>query len=161
MREILLVIHILLGITWVGGIMFIGWGVFPATLHMTLENQRQFLIRLMKGSHHLFSFIGAMVIITGVLLGTVFGPIKSLDTLLHSTYGHLFLTAFILGIFTLFWGIFVGYHQMMDIFTDEYYWKEAENGNKSPLIRALSKLTLLESVEVMGFIAIVVIMVLL
>ncbi len=161
MREVLLVIHILLGIMWAGGIMFVGWGVYPVTLKMPLENQRKFLIQLMKWTHHLFTLIGSLVIFTGFLLGTVFGPIKSWEALFYSTYGLLWLTAFFLGIFALLWGIFVGYRGMMRLFLDDFVWTEAVNGNKEPLMRGLFRLTVMESMEVIGFIALVVIMVLL
>ncbi|WP_085992878.1 hypothetical protein [Oceanobacillus senegalensis] len=58
MRQILLIIHITLGVLWAGGIMFIGWGVFPASLSISLNNQRKFLIQLMKSTHHFFTLIG-------------------------------------------------------------------------------------------------------
>lgn len=159
-RTILLVVHILLGITWVGGILFIGWGVFPATLQLSLKNQRFFLIKLMKWSHHLFSIIGFFVIVTGVLLGTAFGPLHSIDAILHTRYGHIWLTALIISIITLLWGIFVGYREMMIIFTNDYLWHEADQGNKKPLLLELIRLALLEPMEVVGFVALVVLMVL-
>jgi len=160
MRVILLTIHIMLGITWAGGIMFIGWGVFPATLHLRLADQRQFLIKLMKGTHHLFTFIGALVILTGILLGTVFGPLHSLDAVWNTSYGNIWLTALIIGLITLLWGIVVGYREMMIIFTNDYLWHEAENGNKKPLLKQLFRLAALESIEVVGFVTLVVLMVL-
>lgn len=93
--------------------------------------------------------------------GHRFGPIKSWEALFYSTYGHLWLTAFFLGIFALLWGIFVGYRGMMRLFLDDFVWIEAVNGNKEPLMRGLFRLTVMESMEVIGFIALVVIMVLL
>src|SRR5690625_6625148 len=86
MRELILVLHIFLAIIWAGGIMFIGWGVFPASLKLPLAKQRYFLISLMKSTHHLFSLAGFFVIITGILLGTVFGPIRTWDYLWSTTY---------------------------------------------------------------------------
>lgn len=160
MRDILLVIHILLGISWVGGIMFIGWGVFPATLSMSLGNQRKFLIKLMDWTHLLFTLIGSFVIYTGILLGTIFGPIRSFDVLFHTRYGNIWLTALIIGVFAFLWGVFVGYRGMMRVFKDDFIWKEAENGNKKPLIRRLIGLTIMESIEVIGFVILVVLMVL-
>jgi uncharacterized membrane protein len=159
MRELILVIHIFLAIIWAGGIMFIGWGVFPATLKLSLAKQRFFLISLMKNTHHLFTLAGAFVIITGILLGTVFGPIKTWDFLWNTTYGHIFIAAFIIGIITLLWGIVVGYREMMIIFHDEFLWKEAENGNKKPLIFQLIRLAALESVEAIGFVTLIFLMV--
>src|SRR5690625_7652970 len=112
MRELILVLHIFLAIIWAGGIMFIGWGVFPASLKLPLAKQRYFLISLMKSTHHLFSLAGFFVIITGILLGTVFGPIRTWDYLWSTTYGNIFVVALLIGIITLLWGIVVGYREM-------------------------------------------------
>jgi len=159
-RTILLVVHIFLGATWVGGILFVGWGVFPATLHFSLENQRFFLTKLMKWTHYLFSLIGILVILTGVLLGTLFGPLDSLHAILNTRYGHIWLAAFIVGVITLFWGIFVGYREMMIVFSDDFLWHEAKQGNKQPLLIQFIRIALLESFEVVGFIVLIVLMVL-
>ncbi|WP_164216013.1 hypothetical protein [Virgibacillus sp. YIM 98842] len=159
MRELLLVVHIFLAIIWAGGIMFIGWGVFPATLKLSLARQRYFLISLMKNTHYLFTLAGTFVIFTGILLGTVFGPIKTWGFLWHTTYGNIFIAALIIGLITLLWGMLVGYREMMIIFKDEFLWKEAEKGNKKPLIGQLIRLAALESVEVVGFVALVFLMV--
>ncbi|UJL46689.1 hypothetical protein KFZ58_01650 [Virgibacillus sp. NKC19-16] len=126
---------------------------------MSLANQRQFLIQLMKWAHHLFALIGTGVIATGILLGTVFGPIHSIDVIWNTPYGNIWLAALLIGIFNLLWGIFVGYREMMIIFTDDYFWKEADKGNKSPLRRQLFRLAVLESIEVFGFIVLISLMV--
>ncbi|GAB3803310.1 hypothetical protein GCM10028868_30070 [Virgibacillus kimchii] len=139
--------------------MFIGWGVFPATLKLTLSKQRYFLITLMKNTHYLFTLAGAFVIITGILLGTVFGPIRTWDILWNTTYGNIWIAALIIGLITLVWGMLVGYREMMIIFKDDFLWKEAENGNKKPLILQLIRLAALESVEIAGFIALIFLMV--
>jgi uncharacterized membrane protein len=159
MRDLILVVHIFLAIIWAGGIMFIGWGVFPATLKLTLDKQRHFLISLMKNTHNLFTLAGSFVIITGILLGTVFGPIKTWDALWNTTYGNILIAAFIIGIITLLWGVLVGYREMMIIFKNDFLWKEAENGNKRPLFGQLIRLAALESVEAVGFVVLIFLMV--
>lgn len=159
MREIILLIHILLAIVWAGGIMFIGWGVYPASLKLSLSIQRQFLIFLMKWSHHFLTLAGFFVVVTGILLGTVLGPIHSWNTLWNTTYGNIWLAALSIGIFTLLWGIFIGYREMMHIFTDDFLWKEAENGNKRPLVRELIRLAALESVEIISFVILIYLMI--
>src|SRR5690625_5204862 len=114
-RQIVLVIHILLGIIWVGGILFVGWGVYPAVKKMKIQDQRFFLYSMMKHTHLLFSLAGAGVIFTGIILGTVLGPIKQWNDLFTSTYGNLFFTALLIGIATLTWGIFISYPQTMSM----------------------------------------------
>src|SRR5690625_3676027 len=99
-RQFVLTIHILLGIMWVGGVLFVGWGVYPAVKKMKILDQRFFLYSMMKHTHILFSLLGAGVIFTGILLGTTFGPIKQWEDLVNTSYGSMFLTALIIGIVT-------------------------------------------------------------
>ncbi|WP_176223995.1 hypothetical protein [Thalassobacillus devorans] len=159
MRELVLVIHILLGIIWAGGILFIGWGVYPVAARFPLNTQRIFLTRLMSHTHYLFTLAGAAVIITGILLGTVFGPLRSLETILHTSYGKHWIAALSIGTFALFWGVLVGYREMMLVFTDDYLWKEAEGGDRKPLSQELFRLAALESVEIIGFLVLIYLMV--
>lgn len=159
LRQIILIAHIFLASMWIGGILFVGWGVFPATTTFSFETQRQFLLALMKWVHHLFSLIGSSVIITGILLGTTFGPIRSWQVLWDTTYGNTWLAALIIGILTLLWGIFIGYREMMLIFNDNYLWQEAEDQHTGPLYRELFRLAILESVEAIGFVTLIILMV--
>lgn len=150
-RQFLLFLHILLAMTWVGGIMFVGWGVFPATRTFSFSIQRKLLISIMKWAHPILFITGALVITTGVLLGTVFGPLKSWETIVTTHYGQIWLLALCIGIVTLLWGTFIGYFQMMRLFKTDFYWVEADRGNPSVLYRQLIRLTAFESVEVIGF----------
>ena len=160
-HQILLFIHILLAIIWVGGILFIGWGVFPTSKSLQPSIQQNFLRNLMQRTHHLFSLAGAVVILTGVLLGTVLGPIHHWEDILHTTYGHIWLTALIVALFTLLWGIFVGYRKSMVMLSKDSIWQEAENGNPKPLQDAMNQTMAFESIEVIGFMIIIICMVLL
>lgn len=155
----ILLIHILLAIIWAGGIMFIGWGVYPASMSLSLAIQRKFLTSLMKWAHYFLTLAGFFVIVTGILLGTVVGPIRTWNHLWYTAYGNIWLAALFIGIFTLVWGIVVGYREMMIIFTDDFLWREAEDGNKKPLIRELVRLAVLESVEVICFIILIYLMI--
>lgn len=160
-RQILLILHILLAITWVGGVLFIGWGVFPVAKTFSFEVQRSFFHRLMKWTHGLFTLAGLGVIATGVLLGTIFGPINTWQDIWQTTYGHTWATAFCIAIFTLLWGAIVGYHHSMKIFSDKelWIWKMAANGDKKPLNQSLLKIVMIEAFETIGFIALIVLMV--
>ena len=161
MRQILLVIHILLGIIWVGGVLFVGWGVYPTVRKMNIPNQRAFLISLMNWTHKLFTLVGLAVIFTGILLGTVFGPIKEWHYLLTTTYGHIFLTALIIGFATLGWGSLVAHRYTMKVLGDQSIWNYAEKGSTTLLNHEMFKVTLVTSVEVIGFTALIYLIVLL
>lgn len=158
-RQIILAIHIFLACIWVGGILFVGWGVFPATTTLSFAKQRKFLMTLMIWSHRFFTLAGAGVIITGILLGTIFGPIRSWDIVWNTSYGQIWVSALMIGIVTLLWGVLIGYKQMMNIFSDEYLWREAEDDHKEPLYRELFRLAMLESVEILGFLILIFLMV--
>ncbi|QKY69881.1 hypothetical protein [Lentibacillus sp. CBA3610] len=161
LRQVLLVIHILLAIIWVGGILFIGWGVYPAVLQMSFIRQRQMLLALMQWSHKFLTAAGAGVILTGIMLGTVFGPISEWSDIWDTRYGNIWVSALIIGVITLIWGVFVGYKQSIKVLSHIALWQQADSGDKTPLLKALAKIALLESVEVAGFIALISLMVLL
>lgn len=161
LRQALLFVHILLAITWVGGILFISWGVYPAVRKMIFIQQRKVLLALMQWSHKFLTGAGAGVIFTGILLGTLFGPISQWRDLWETRYGNIWLSALIIGLVTLLWGIFVGYRQSINVFSHVELWQQADSGDRKPLLKALAKVALLESVEVIGFMALIVLMVLL
>lgn len=153
--------HILLAIIWVGGVLFVGWGVYPAIRKMTFSNQRVFLSALMKHTHWLYTLAGTGVILTGVILGTVLGPIKHWSDIWNTSYGNTWISAFIIAIFTLSWGVFVGYKQASSVLSNDTIWDLAENGVKKPLYLALLKTAAVESVEGIGFIVLLTLMMLL
>ncbi|WP_209300546.1 hypothetical protein [Lentibacillus salicampi] len=159
LRQTLLFVHMLLAIMWVGGILFIGWGVYPAIRKMTFVQQRHVLLTLMQWSHKFLTGTGAGVIITGVMLGTIFGPLSQWSDLWDSRYGNIWLAAFIIGTVTLLWGIFVGYQQSISTFSKIDLWMQADAGDKKPLLKSLVKVALLESVEAIGFIALIILMI--
>lgn len=119
LRQFALAIHILLGIMWVGGIMSVGWGVFPATKHVPLATRRTFLQPLMKQTHLIFSAIGLGVITTDVLLGTMLGPLKTVEDVLTIPYGQKWLLALIVAFITLLWGVVFGYRKTMHVLDDD------------------------------------------
>ncbi|RNF40348.1 hypothetical protein [Planococcus salinus] len=157
-HQIVLSVHILLGITWVGGILFVGWGVFPAAEKLDYISRQRFLISLMQGVHHLFTLVGSGVIVTGVLLGTVLGPVRQLDSMFHSAYGHNLLMAFTVGVLTLLWGVFVSYRFSMKVLTHQTLWRMAENGYPRLLKNAMRSVAIVSGVEVLGFLGLVAIM---
>lgn len=160
LRQLLLGIHIFLGIIWFGGVLFIGWGVFPASNKLKPSTQREFLSHLMNWVHLPFTFVGVGVIATGTILATIGGPLKSWDAVISTTYGQLYSTALIVAVFTLLWGIFVGYRYAMHIFSNQELWINREQGSKRPLQRAFFKIAVLESIEIIGFLTILTCMIL-
>ncbi|WP_411843885.1 hypothetical protein [Salinicoccus sp. HZC-1] len=154
-------IHIFLAINWVGGLLFVGWGVFPAVRFLALRDMRRMLRAVMGHSHYLFTSAGAGVILTGTLLGTWLGPVKSFDAVWQTTYGILWFAALIIGVLTLLWGTFIGYPHAMRVLSEDSLWEAAEVGNRGPLNRSLIILALVESVEGFGFVVLLTLMIML
>lgn len=107
--RITLGIHIALAIAWVGGILFVGWGVYVAFRRFPPQCQREVYEVLMKHTHWAFALEGFGVIATGTLLGTWLGPLHSWSDVLTTRFGHIWFTALLCGAVTLFWGTFVSY----------------------------------------------------
>ncbi|MEJ8778639.1 hypothetical protein [Pseudogracilibacillus sp. ICA-222130] len=160
-RTLLLTGHILLAIIWVGGILFVGWGIFPLIQKMSLQTQRFFLTILMKHTHIGFTVAGVLVIITGVLLGTLFGPMGSMEQIIATAYGQKLLFAFAVAVFAILWGIVFGYRHTMNVLQNDVIWEEAIRGNRHLLQRSFRQIMLIESVEVACFFILVYTMVLL
>lgn len=154
-------VHIFLALIWVGGILFVGWGVYPAVKSLKLADQRKFLSSMMQKTHWLFTLAGLGVITTGVLLGTLLGPIRHWRDVWNTHYGNLWVTALIIALVTLIWGIFVGFRQTMKMLVDDTLWQQAEAGNAKALNKRMMTITALESIEVIGFIVILICMILL
>ncbi|WP_438314789.1 hypothetical protein [Sporosarcina sp. FA9] len=157
-HQIVLAIHILLGITWVGGILFIGWGVFPVAKKMDVLNRQKLLVGLMRWVHHKFTLIGFGVILTGLVLGSVLGPVRGMDTALNTAYGHNLILAFTVGVLTILWGTFVSYRFTIKVLTHDTLWKMAENGYPRLLRNAMRNVTIVSGVEVVGFISLLILM---
>lgn len=155
LRDILLGMHIAAAIVWVGSVLFIGWGVFPAAKTIPVRDRQRFLLKLMKRSHFPFAAAGVVVIITGVFLGTVTGPLDNWQLIWATTYGRIWLAALLIAMFILLWGVFIGYRYTIKKLSDPVIWKTAANGSESALRQAFVTIALAESVEGLGFIVLI------
>src|SRR5699024_3007427 len=142
-------------ILWVCGVLFIGWSIFPAVRFFSYKNQRIIFHDLMQGTHWLFTGLGSIVILSGILLGTIMGPISNWGDVLHTTYGQIWFTALVIGPFTVLWGIIVGYQYSIAVFKNHVCWDRAENGHTKALFNALPNLVAIESVECIGFVILI------
>ncbi len=153
-------LHIFLAIIWVGGLLFVGWGVFPATKALAVRDQRQMLLTLMKSSHRIFTITGTGVIVSGTILGTLLGPIKSWEILWQTSYGNQWLIAFLVGIGTLLWGSTISYRHTIKVLNADHLWILAEKGYKRFLNNSLFILALVAGVEFFGFVILITLMIL-
>lgn len=101
-------LHVLMGITWFGSAITLNFIVIPAMTKLPLDRQREFGRHLGERADFVIKRAAMAVIVLGILRGTVFGPIKSVDVL-TSTYGITWIVGLIAATSTFVWGTrFVG-----------------------------------------------------
>lgn len=91
-------LHVLLAVTWFGGHISRVILVEPAVRTLPGSAQQQFNRYVERYATRIFVPVIIGVGVTGILRGTVFGPIKSVDTLLGTPYGLTFLAAIAFGL---------------------------------------------------------------
>lgn len=155
LHQLVLGTHIFVAMLWVGGVMFIGWGLFPAIRKWSYSEQRKIFATVMAWAHWPLTLAGCFVIATGILLGTVLGPINQWADIFQTRYGLTWLTALLIGLFTLAWGVFIGNQMAKKLFSQTDIWKNADHGDKKPLANKLVLITAVESVEIVGFITLI------
>ena len=89
-------LHVLSGIIWFGGYVFMAFGVWPALLRRPAAEARATLEAVDKFVGPLMMTSGTLVFWLGVVRGTWLGPIKDLEYLFGSSYGLTFLLALLL-----------------------------------------------------------------
>jgi uncharacterized membrane protein len=96
-------LHVLAAITWVGASMTTNFIVVPALGKLTIPEQKRFGAAYGTAANRLLRPTATLVIVLGILRGTVFGQLKSVDAVLGTTYGITWLAALILAVLTFAW----------------------------------------------------------
>jgi uncharacterized membrane protein len=96
-------LHVLAAITWFGSVIYTDFILIPAITTLPPREQRSAGAAIGRQAFRVIMGAATAVIVLGILRGTVFGPIKSLDVL-TSAYGLTFLLALVLSLITWFWG---------------------------------------------------------
>ena len=97
-------LHVLAAITWFGAVIYTDFILIPAVTTLPPREQRSAGAAIGRQAVKVIMGAATAVIILGILRGTVFGPIKSLDAL-TSTYGLTWLIALVLSLVTYYWGL--------------------------------------------------------
>lgn len=95
--------HVLLGIFWFGSTLYLDVVVIPAVMTLALEQQRAVSRPLTTFSERVIIPAGLLVIILGLVRGTIFGPVQSWSFLLGTAYGLTFLLASLAAMATFAW----------------------------------------------------------
>lgn len=97
-------LHILCGIIWFGGYIFMDFALWPALLRMPAAQGASTAKSIELFAGPLMAVSGSLVVLLGIALGTVLGPIRSLSFLFGSAYGLTWLAALLLALLLTVWG---------------------------------------------------------
>jgi len=100
-------LHVLLGIFWFGGSLYLNGMVIPVLLSLPLGQQREVAVPLGARSNQILPPVAILVILLGVLRGTVWGPVHTFAFLFGTAYGVTFLISLLAAAAVESWGHFV------------------------------------------------------
>jgi uncharacterized membrane protein len=96
-------LHVLLAIFWFGAALYSDFILIPALSTLPISRQREAGGPIGARAARIIVPVAGLVILLGILRGTVFGPIKSVDYLLGSAYGLTWLFALVVALGTFYW----------------------------------------------------------
>ena len=143
-------VHTFCAIFWFGGIMYVNAVIGPAMLRCGPAAQAEAGDRLARQAVRVTRPMALLTILFGVVLGTVFGPVKHVTDLLGSAYGIYFVIALVLSIAVYLWGQLLTSRTALSVATTP----EAE---RTAVVRSV---IMQSGIELIGFLAIFTCMVL-
>lgn len=96
-------IHILLGMFWFGSALYANFILAPAMMRLSPGARREVFGALFGRASFVMTRVGYLTVAAGVIRGTLFGRIESVDVLLGTRYGIVWLIAFGVGVFLALW----------------------------------------------------------
>jgi uncharacterized membrane protein len=88
-------LHVLFGILWFGYNLSMAFLVAPPLASLPDEQLREIYRRLGEVGARVFPIVGALVVLLGIIRGTVLGPIKSVSDAFTTSYGITWLVALV------------------------------------------------------------------
>ena len=95
-------LHVGLGIVWFGTVLYTAIILIPAISRLPLSEQRRVGSLIGEQGFKVIRPVAGAVILLGLIRGTLFGPIKSLDAL-TSAYGITWLVGLAFAVGAYFW----------------------------------------------------------
>ncbi len=152
-------LHVFLGIFWFGSVLYLNFVVIPSITSLPLEQQGPISQKLAVNSDKVILPVASLVILIGILRGTVWGPVQSFDFLFGTNYGLTFLIATLLGIAVYAWGFFVIRPAARRI--NELGGKLVDGKPGPELAAAVQRIKVLSLIELLGFLSLLTTMILL
>jgi hypothetical protein len=103
-QVVVLWLHMLFGIFWFGSVLFANFVLGPVLLRQPLGRMREIVLPLAEQADRVIIPVALITITLGFLRGTVFGSIRSLESI-SSSYGITWLVALVAAVGTLAWGV--------------------------------------------------------
>ena len=148
-------IHVLAAITWVGGGLYFDMVVLPTARGLPPEALQRFGQAITARSSRIFAGSAGIVMLMGLLRGTVFGPIKSFDVLFGTAYGITWLVALVVTIGLAFMGARVIGGRSERLFGDQALWVGGDGASLPPAVVAqVAALRQLALIELGGFLVV-------
>jgi uncharacterized membrane protein len=97
-------LHVVLAILWFGGVLYADVVLVPAFATLPVNIQRSAVGAIGVRANRIIPPAAGLVILLGILRGTVFGQVRSLEAL-TSTYGLTWLLSFVLAAGTFIYGM--------------------------------------------------------
>ena len=97
-------LHVFLGVFWFGSTLYVDFVLIPGLQTLTPGKAREAGAAVGAQGVKVILPVAVLTILLGVIRGTVFGPIKSLEEL-GTIYGITWLVALVAAIATLYWGL--------------------------------------------------------
>jgi uncharacterized membrane protein len=143
-------LHVLLGILWMGTTLTLDVIVIPAINRLPIVRQREISSNIGARATPLFQVVVPLIILLGVVRGTVLGPIRSLEVLV-TPYGLTWLTALAVTVGVYGFGLFVLVPALrrMDAVP-----VTADGGATPELTAATDQVKRLVGIELLGFLVI-------
>jgi uncharacterized membrane protein len=97
-------LHILMGIAWFGGYIFLDFVIWPTLLKRPAAEAQAVLSQISKYAGPLMMVSGTLVILLGIARGTLLGPITSFAFVFTTAYGLTWLAALAIALTLSIWG---------------------------------------------------------
>jgi uncharacterized membrane protein len=98
-------LHVLLGIFWFGTTLTMDFIVIPAVNRLPVVVQREIASHIGSRASPIFRVVVPAIVVLGIIRGTLYGPIDSVDAVFGTTYGLTWLAALALTIGLCVWGL--------------------------------------------------------
>jgi uncharacterized membrane protein len=97
-------LHVILGMLWLGGALYTNFVLIPALGRLPLSTQREVGAQIGDVAGKVFTVVPILLVILGIIRGTIYGPLHSAEDVLGTAYGITWLVALVATVATWLWG---------------------------------------------------------